>query len=254
MAMIFQEPMTSLNPVYPVGNQISESLELHRGLKGAAARKEVGRLLSEVGIPNPEARAGDFPHQLSGGMRQRVMMAMALAGEPALLIADEPTTALDSTTEAQVLTLIKEVQVKRGMGLLLISHDLSVVSRVCDRVVVLYGGQVVEAGPTRDILENPIHPYTIGLLESRLPWEAGRRTLRPIPGEVPEATAWPSGCRFHPRCSEVLERCRKDEPALSFSGGGHPDPDGAGLAASPEVGLAPGRGVRCWLVAGEEGS
>ncbi len=241
IAMIFQEPMTSLNPVFSVGNQIGESLKLHRGLKGAAVGEEVGRLLSEVGIPDPGARAGDFPHQLSGGMRQRAMMAMALAGEPDLLVADEPTTALDSTTEAQVLMLMKDVQVKRGMGLLLISHDLSVVSRVCDRVVVLYGGQVVEAGPTRDILENPNHPYTVGLLESRLLWEKGRRTLKPIPGEVPEAGAWPEGCRFHTRCPVALERCREDEPTLSILGG----------AGGSEVGS---REVRCWLMKGGERS
>jgi oligopeptide/dipeptide ABC transporter ATP-binding protein len=248
IAMIFQEPMTSLNPVFTVGNQIGESLEVHRGLKGAANRKEAGRLLSEVGIPDPEARAGDFPHRLSGGMRQRVMMAMALAGEPDLLIADEPTTALDSTTEVQVLTLMKEIQVKRGMGLLLISHDLSVVSRVCDRMVVLYGGQVVEAGPTRDILQSPRHPYTVGLLESRLLWEEGHRTLKPIPGEVPEAGAWPAGCRFHTRCSEVLDRCGKDEPAPSFSGGE------GGDSGPTQDGAEANREVRCWLWAREEGS
>jgi oligopeptide/dipeptide ABC transporter ATP-binding protein len=176
------------------------------------------------------------------------MMAMALAGEPDLLIADEPTTALDSTTEVLVLALMKEVQVKRGMGLVLISHDLSVVSRVCERVVVLYGGQVVESGPTRDILTSPKHPYTVGLLKSRLRWEEGRRTLEPIPGEVPEAVAWPQGCRFHTRCSEVLEKCGNDEPPMispeekvRYSG---PTPDGA----------AAGRGVRCWLMAQQEGT
>lgn len=248
IAMIFQEPMTSLNPVFSVGNQIGESLGLHRGLKGAAARTEVQKLLQEVGIPDPKARAGDFPHELSGGMRQRVMIAMALAGEPGLLIADEPTTALDSTNEALVLRLLKEVQVKGRMGLVLISHDLSVVSRVCERVVVLYGGQVVESGPTRDILENPKHPYTVGLLNSRLHWEEGRRTLEPIPGEVPEAGDWPGGCRFHTRCSEVFEKCRGAGPALVFSGKETKDPD-------PISDVAPaGRAVRCWLAGQEDGS
>ena len=248
IAMIFQEPMTSLNPVFTVGNQIGESLTLHRGMTGASVRKEVERLLSEVGIPDPEARAGDFPHELSGGMRQRVMMAMALAGKPDLLIADEPTTALDNTIEAQVLTLMKEVQVKRGMGLLLISHDLSVVSRVCDRVVVLYGGQVVECGQTREILESPKHPYTVGLLESRLLWEDGRRTLTPIPGEVPEAGVWPGGCRFHTRCPEVLEKCGREEPDLSSYGGVAEDQPPTSLGAPPV------RRVRCWLTAREEGT
>jgi len=248
IAMIFQEPMTSLNPVFSVGNQIDESLKLHRGLKGAAAREECVKLLEEVGIPDPEARVRDYPHQLSGGMRQRVMMAMALAGEPDLLVADEPTTALDSTTEARVLRLMKKVQVKRGMGMVLISHDLSVVSRVCERLVVLYGGQVVESGLTGDILEDPKHPYTVGLLKSRLLWEEGRRSLEPIPGEVPEAVAWPPGCRFHTRCSAVFERCSKEEPALTLMGGGVGDPS----RTSAET--AVGRGVRCWLMSRAEGS
>jgi oligopeptide/dipeptide ABC transporter ATP-binding protein len=237
--MIFQEPLTSLNPVFTVGNQIGESLALHRGMRGSPARAETVRLLAEVGFPEPEAGAGSFPHELSGGMRQRAMMAMALAGEPELLIADEPTTALDATTAAQVLALLEEIRTSRGMGLLLISHDLSVVSRVCDRVLVFYGGQVVEGGPTREILERPRHPYTAGLLESRLAWRTGPRKLTPIPGEVPEASAWPGGCRFHTRCPEVLDRCRREAPPLEAEAE-ESDRSGAG------------RQLRCWLAEREE--
>ncbi|MBT8397437.1 MAG: ABC transporter ATP-binding protein [Gemmatimonadetes bacterium] len=236
IAMIFQEPMTSLNPVFTVGNQVREAVELHRPLKGAAARHEVIRLLTEVGISSPDVRMRDYPHQFSGGMRQRVMIAMALAGEPSLLIADEPTTALDVSIEAQILKLLKAVQARKEMGLVLISHDLGVVSKVCERVVILYGGRVVESGPTHEVLAAPKHPYTRGLMGSRLSIDDRRKTLRPIPGEVPEATMWPRGCKFHPRCSEVLPRCRKAEPGLLA-------PDGDDRAD---------REVRCWLFGDEE--
>ena len=247
VAMVFQEPMTSLNPVFTAGNQILEAVELHRPLNRRAARAEMLRLLEEVGIPNPEARAGSYPHQLSGGMRQRVMIAMALAGEPSLLVADEPTTALDVTIQAQILQLLKRAQAQLGMGLLLISHDFSVVSRVCERIVILYGGKVVEAGPTREILETPKHPYTRGLLGSRLSVDDRRRKLRPIPGEVPEATDWPPGCRFHPRCPEALDRCRREEPKLL--------PWTGRLGTGEVQGGVPGAGreARCWLLAEEEG-
>jgi len=247
VAMVFQEPMTSLNPVFTAGNQILEAVELHRPLNRSAAQAEMHRLLEEVGIPDPEARAGSYPHQLSGGMRQRAMIAMALAGEPSLLVADEPTTALDVTIQAQILQLLKRVQAELGMGLLLISHDLSVVSRVCDRIVVLYGGKVVEAGPTREILETPKHPYTRGLLGSRLSVDDRRRTLRPIPGEVPEATDWPRGCRFHPRCPEVLGRCRREEPSLLPPTGGQGTVEGQG--GVPGV----GREARCWPIVEDGG-
>jgi oligopeptide/dipeptide ABC transporter ATP-binding protein len=241
IAMIFQEPMTSLNPVLSIGRQIQEVLEAHRSLDRSAARKEVVRLLGEVGIPDPEVRAKGYPHEFSGGMRQRVMIAMALAGQPSLLVADEPTTALDVTLQAQILDLLKEIQTRMGMALLLISHDIGVVSRVCHRVVVLYGGKVVEAGSTEEILEQPMHPYTQGLLASRLFPLEGRRTLTPIPGEVPEARNWPSGCRFHPRCSEAMARCESEEPRLlSISGAG----EGSG---KPEGVDSQQRSIRCWL-------
>ena len=219
IAMVFQEPMTSLNPVFSIGFQIREVLRIHRGMGRAQAREEAVRLLSEVGIPDAGERVAAYPHQLSGGMRQRAMIAMALAGDPALLIADEPTTALDMTVQAQILDLLKGLQARRGMALLLISHDLGVVARVCGKVAVMYGGQVVETGPVARVLEQPRHPYTRGLLGSRLSLHDRRRTLRPIPGEVPEASRWPSGCRFHPRCPDVVDRCRDESPlARSIQG------------------------------------
>ena len=246
VAMIFQEPMTSLNPVHTVGSQILEGVRLHRRLGKSAAREEVLRLLREVGIPDPEVRVKSYPHQLSGGMRQRVMIAMALAGEPGLLVADEPTTALDVTIQAQILKLLKSVQCRFGMGLLLISHDLGAVSRVCDRIVVLYGGQVVEAGATQEILDAPKHPYTRGLLGSRLPFGDRRQALRPIAGEVPEATEWPGGCRFHTRCPEVSDRCVREEPELVtlVRGRGTKEPAQGPAAAVREA--------RCWLLPGKE--
>ncbi len=220
VAMVFQEPMTSLNPVLTMGDQIREALRTHRGLTGKGAAEEAVRLLREVGIPEPALRAGSYPHHLSGGMRQRGMIAMALAGNPELLVADEPTTALDVTVQAQILDLLKGLRGERGMALLLISHDLRVVARVCERVMVMYGGRVVEEGPTEEILSHPAHPYTRGLLDSRLSIRDRRGALRPIPGDVPEAAAWPPGCRFHPRCPHVADRCRRREPDLVEVGGG----------------------------------
>jgi len=254
IAMVFQEPMTALNPVLKVGSQIRESLLSHRALSRREARAEAGRLLSEVGIPAPEDALDSYPHQLSGGMRQRAMIAMALAGEPSLLIADEPTTALDVTTQVQVLDLLKDIQERRGMALLLISHDPRVVSRACNRVVVLYAGRVIEVGSMRDVLRDPLHPYSAGLLDSRLSLRRRRRELTPIPGEVPDATRWPPGCRFHPRCPQVMGRCRTEEPPL-FQGPNQPQPE------EPEAGAMVGRQgrekdrsaepaprrTRCWL-------
>ena len=237
MAMVFQEPMTSMNPVFTVGSQVGEALTLHKGLRGEERDREVLRLLREVGISEAELRVRAYPHQLSGGMRQRTMIAMALAGDPALLVADEPTTALDVTVQAQILDLLKAIREERGMALLLISHDLRVVSRICSRVLVMYGGQVVEGGETERILSEPRHPYTRGLLGSRLSIRDRRQGLRPIPGEVPEATAWPRGCRFHPRCPQAVARCATEAP----------EP----MAVTGES--ATGELIRCWLP-WEEGS
>ena len=230
ISMIFQEPMTSLNPVLTVGHQIEEVLRLHRGLSKREARASGVALLAEVGISEPDQRYDCYPHQMSGGMLQRVMIAIALSCEPRLLIADEPTTALDVTIQAQILDLLVSLQQKHGMALLLITHDLGVVAEVCDRVVVMYGGQVVETGTTEEILSHPKHPYTQGLLAS-LPGIGDRDVrLNPIPGTVPSAVDWPEGCRFRDRCSFAWERCAESEPDLL--------PVVAGAS----------RSARCWLV------
>jgi peptide/nickel transport system ATP-binding protein len=220
MGMIFQEPMTSLNPVMTVGEQIGESLALHRGLAGRAARAEAVRLLSTVGVPDPYSRVDDYPFQLSGGLRQRVMIAIALAGEPELLIADEPTTALDVSIQAQVLELLGELRRARGMGLLLITHDLAVVAEMADRVAVMYAGQLVEIAARSSFLNQPAHPYTRRLLEA-LP-ERGRRarTLTTIPGAVPRLDRGFTGCRFAERCAHVMPRCREEAPELRLVGAG----------------------------------
>ena len=254
VAMVFQEPMTSLNPVLTAGAQIREALSLHRGMKGKVALEQATRLLKEVGLPDPEIHLEAYPHQLSGGMRQRVMLAMALAGDPELLVADEPTTALDPTIQAQILALLEGVCRRRGMSLLLISHDLGAVAGVCRRVVVLYGGRVMEEGPTREVLTRPLHPYTRGLLRSRPSMESRDALLEPIPGDVPEATAWPRGCRFHPRCAHAWDQCRKGEPELRDVEA----PREEGPPAEPgegEVGARERRArrARCWLVAEEGG-
>ena len=214
ISMIFQEPMTSLNPVLKVGRQIEEVLRLHRGLSRREARAAGVALLAEVGIPEPEERFDCYPHQMSGGMLQRVMIAIALSCEPRLLIADEPTTALDVTIQAQILDLLLELQRTHGMALLLITHDLGVIAEVCDRVVVMYGGQIVETGTTEDILTRPEHPYTQGLLAS-LPAIGDRDVrLNPIPGSVPSPVHWPDGCRFRDRCHVAEERCAESVPEL----------------------------------------
>ena len=236
ISMIFQEPMTSLNPVLTVGHQIQEVLRLHRGLSKRDARATGVALLAEVGIPDPDQRFDAYPHQMSGGMLQRVMIAIALSCEPRLLIADEPTTALDVTIQAQILDLLVSLQRKHGMALLLITHDLGVIAEVCDRVVVMYGGQIVETGTTEEILTRPQHPYTQGLLAS-LPGIGDRDVrLNPIPGTVPSAVDWPEGCRFRDRCSFAWERCAEFTPDLLPVDGGSD------------------RSARCWLVDRDDSS
>ncbi len=211
IAMIFQEPMTSLNPVYTIGYQITEALALHRRLNPTAAREEAIRLLKLVKMPAAERRIDEYPHQLSGGMRQRVMIAMALSCNPKLLIADEPTTALDVTVQAQILELLAELQAEIGMSILLITHDLGVVARVAHRVVVMYAGTVAEQANVYELFEHPKHPYTAGLFHS-LPKLDQEAKLQPIEGNVPDAMNFPDGCRFHPRCPLAEARCRTEMP------------------------------------------
>jgi oligopeptide/dipeptide ABC transporter ATP-binding protein len=219
ISMIFQEPMTSLNPVHTVGDQVGEPLVLHRGRSRTQARREAAELFRKVGIADPERRVCEYPHQLSGGMRQRVMIAMALACGPKLVIADEPTTALDVTVQAQILQLLTSLRRELGMSLLLITHDLGVVAETCDEVVVMYAGRVVEEAPAAALFARPHHPYTSGLLRSipRLGERAseGRRRLQEIPGLVPRLDQLPRGCRFQDRCSRVEPRCREEEPELT---------------------------------------
>jgi oligopeptide/dipeptide ABC transporter ATP-binding protein len=219
VSMIFQEPMTSLNPVYTAGNQITEAIRLHRKIGAKKARERAVELLRTVGIPSPEQRFSAYPHQLSGGMRQRVMIAMALACEPRLLIADEPTTALDVTIQAQILELLRELRQRLGMSIILITHDLGVVAEMCDDVAVMYAGRVVERGPVAAIFRNPQHPYTEALLRSiPLLGMTQAAPLHVIPGKVPSPLRWPSGCRFAPRCDHAFERCRLEQPPLIEAG------------------------------------
>ncbi len=222
VAMIFQEPMTSLNPIFRVGSQIGESLRQHRGLTRKDARLEAIRLLERVGIPDPSKRVDDFPHQMSGGMKQRVMIAMALACNPKLLIADEPTTALDVTIQAQILDLLRDLQAEFNMAILLITHDLGVVAEMAHRVVVMYGGRIAEQAPVEELFAEPRHPYTLGLFRSLPDLEAKRSDrLAVIPGMVPSATAFPSGCRFRNRCAFATDACAEELPPLVSVGEAH---------------------------------
>jgi oligopeptide/dipeptide ABC transporter ATP-binding protein len=229
IAMIFQEPMTSLNPVLTIGRQVTESVLLHEEITPEEARQRAIKVLTQVGIPDAEKRLGDYPHQFSGGMRQRVMIAMALICHPKLLIADEPTTALDVTIQAQILDLMQELQhTREGSSTILITHDLAVVAETCDRVIVMYGGRIQETGTTEELFDDPQHPYTRGLMGS-IPGEGSKgKPLYTIPGNVPSILDFPPGCRFCSRCEFVEERCRTEEPKL--------------------VEIAPGREVRCHLV------
>lgn len=208
IAMIFQDPTSALNPVYTIGTQLVEVAEIHLGLYGDDALKRVVKALDEVGISSPWTRLDDYPHQLSGGMKQRVMIAMALMCEPEILIADEPTTALDVTIQAQVLDLIRELQRKKGMALLLITHDMRVVAEMADEVIVMYAANAVEQASVHEIFDHMAHPYTIGLFQSRPDASTPKGKLQAIPGSVPSPDHMPKGCRFHLRCPFVMERCR----------------------------------------------
>jgi len=223
VSYIFQEPSASLNPVFRVGNQIKESLKLHR--PQFATDDEVIRLLKLVGIPAPESRLRDYPHQMSGGMQQRIMIAMALASEPKLLVADEPTTALDVTIQAQILELLRDLKARLRMSILLITHNLGIVGDIADRVAVMYAGQIVELSPARALLQRPLHPYTRALMNSVPALGHELERLQAIPGSVPNLGQFPSGCRFHPRCPKAQSDCSQKAPEL--------------------VEVEPGRWVRC---------
>jgi len=214
IAMIFQEPMTSLNPVYTIGDQIGESFRIHNKMNKKEALARSIDMLRKVGIPRPEQIVHEYPHQLSGGMRQRVMIAMAMACEPKLLIADEPTTALDVTIQAQILDLMRQLNKKNETAIMLITHDLGVVAEICDRVVVMYGGKVVEQGDVRTILKNPKHPYTQGLIRSLPKLHEIEDRLYSIPGNVPKPGSITYGCRFTPRCEQVMSVCSEKDPEL----------------------------------------
>ncbi len=215
ISMIFQEPMTSLNPVFTIGNQIIEVVQLHQKLNYDSSRKKAIEMLDLVGIPAPDQRIDEYPHQLSGGMRQRVMIAIALSCNPEILIADEPTTALDVTIQAQILDLIQQLQNELDLAVIMITHDLGVIAEVCDRVLVMYAGQIVENGKIREIFKSPKHPYTQGLMKS-IPviGENKNKELFNIKGLVPNATEFPSGCHFNPRCEIRTDKCSKDLPML----------------------------------------
>ncbi|WP_139490432.1 ABC transporter ATP-binding protein [Brevibacillus dissolubilis] len=227
VAMIFQEPMTSLNPVYTIGDQIGETVRLHRKLSKKEAKVHAVEMLKKVGIPRAEQIVDEYPHQLSGGMRQRVMIAMAMACDPELLIADEPTTALDVTIQAQILDLMVKLNKESGTAIMLITHDLGVVAEMCHRVVVMYAGNVVEEGSVRDILKDPKHPYTQGLLNSIPKMDEKSDRLYSIPGNVPIPGSLREGCRFAPRCEHATDKCRVAMPEL--------------------IEVKPGHQSRCWL-------
>ncbi len=214
MSMIFQEPMSSLNPSMRIDRQMIEGICLHTSLSKAEARERAAKILTQVGIPDPQRVLKNYPHQLSGGMSQRVMIAMAMSCNPQLLIADEPTTALDVTIQAQILELMKKIQKEQGMSILLITHDLGVVAEMCSRVIVMYAGKIVEEAPVEILFGNPTHPYTQGLIASVPKLGSGVKVLPSIPGSVPDLSSMPTGCRFAPRCKYASEKCRQQEPEL----------------------------------------
>jgi oligopeptide/dipeptide ABC transporter ATP-binding protein len=226
ISMVFQEPMTSLNPVFTCGDQIVEAITLHQGLTKREAKARAVEMLRLVGIPSPEERVDEYPHQLSGGMRQRVMIAMALSCNPSLLIADEPTTALDVTIQAQILELLAKLGEDLAMSVIVITHDLGVIAEVTERVVVMYAGRVTEYADVGPLFNSPLHPYTVGLLQSIPRLGRRRERLKVIPGNVPNPLNFPPACRFHPRCPLAIDKCRAEEPDLEE--------------------LSPGHYVRCW--------
>ena len=221
IAMIFQEPMSSLNPVLTIGAQVAEPIRIHLGLSKQAALKRAGELLERVAIPDAHERLSSYPHEFSGGMRQRVMIAMALACDPALIIADEPTTALDVTVQAQILELLRDLNRETEAGLILITHDLGVVARYADRVAVMYSGRIVESAPAGELYANPQHPYTLGLMASVPRLDGKNKRLVPIPGQPPDLANRKAGCAFAPRCTYQHEQCHQSEPQLETIGENH---------------------------------
>jgi len=229
---IFQDPLTSLNPLYTVGQQLIETITAHLGLSHQQARRRAIELLQQTGIPAPEARIDQYPHQFSGGMRQRVVIALALAGEPKLIVADEPTTALDVSIQAQIIALLRRVCKEQGAAVMLVTHDMGVIAETCDRVAVMYAGRIVEIGPVRDVIHQPAHPYTVGLMGSIPAMDEDRERLLQIDGAMPRLNAIPAGCAFNPRCPRVVERCLRERPELMPAGGTR---------------------AACWLHAADEG-
>ncbi|MBI3825065.1 MAG: ABC transporter ATP-binding protein [Candidatus Rokubacteria bacterium] len=227
IAMILQDPMASLNPLFTVGDQVAEPIRVHEGASRASAWSKARDLLRSVRIAAPEQRVGEYPHQLSGGMRQRIVGAIAISCEPRLLIADEPTTSLDVTIQAQYLRLLRDLQQAHGLALIFITHNLGIVAKMCDRVAVMYAGRLVESGPVRDIFRSAAHPYTRALLASIPRLSDQRERLQAVDGQTPDLAALPAGCAFHPRCPEALDRCHVEDP--------------------PDVAVAPRHASRCWL-------